>query len=200
MTTVRQIERQWNANDYVRLLRDMLSIRPEASLRLESELSGPIPAAAMALLRLDELALAYVPLYARLLRFILQSQDPDGGWGDPLTTALCLRALLAGRGQGVAINRGMEYLGQMQKPEGVWPKVPIRRTTADAFVSAFILLQLGGESRFRGAVRFDDATEWFDAHAHSLDAETARLWDCARRRTGTHRVSHREPQGVLSWS
>src|SRR5450432_3326604 len=108
MMTVRHIEKLWNAKAYQRLLREMLAGRPEASLRVEAELadSGVLPAAAMALLRLDELAQSHVPLYSKLLKIILAAQEGDGGWGDPMSTALCLRALLGSRGQGVAIQHG----------------------------------------------------------------------------------------------
>ena len=194
MMTVRHIEKLWNAKTFQRLFRDMLAGRAEASLRLEVELSGPLPAAAMALIRLDELAQAHVPLYSKLLKAILAAQEADGGWGDPLTTALCLRALLAGRGQGVAIDRGLSYLAEMQKPEGFWPKLPFRRMPADPFVSAFILLQLGGDVRFREAIRFIDALNWFDGHEHSLDAEAHRLWDHASIRCQMHRAP------VMNWS
>jgi hypothetical protein len=199
MMTVRQMERHWNSQSYQQLLRETLAGRPEASLRLESELSGPIPAAAMALLRLDELAQGHAPLYAKLLKTILASQDADGGWKDPLTTALCLRALFGGRGQGVSIDRSLEYLSHMQKPEGIWPKVPIRRFPADAFVSAFILLQIGADSRFRDAVHFDQAISWFELNQFALDVETRRLWDCARRRLPATRQTV-DSQRQLSWS
>jgi len=198
MMTVRHIEKLWNADSHARLLREMLTGRPEASLRLESEMSGPLPAAAMALLRLDELAQSHVPLYDKLLKRILSAQDADGGWSDPITTALCLRALFGGRGQGLAINRGLFYLSQLQKPEGIWPNVPIRRMPADPFVSAFVLLQLGSDPRFRAAVRFIDALNWFESNEHTLDAETRRLWDHAAMRCTINRAA--PVQQMLSWS
>lgn len=199
MMTVRHIEKLVNASAYSRLLQEMLAGRAEASLRLEHELTGTLPAVAMALLRLDELAQSHVPLYSKLLKTILAAQQSDGGWNDPLTTALCLRALCAGRGQGTAIERGMFYLSQLQKQEGIWPNVPIRRMPADPFVSAFILLQLGGDARFRTAVRFIDAINWFEANEHSLDGETRRLWDHAAVRCQMHKGIS-SPQHVLSWS
>lgn len=197
MMTVRHIEKLWNAKAYQRLLRDMLAGRPEASLRLETELSGPVPAAAFATIRLDELAQSHIPLYTKLLRTILATGEGDGGWGDPMTTAICLRALLAGQGQGVAIERGLLFLSRMQKPEGIWPKGPIRRMGADAFASALILLELGGSAQFRQSVRFDDALGWFKAHEHSLDAETRRVWDHAAIRC---RINRLVAEPMLSWS
>jgi hypothetical protein len=182
MITVRHIEKLWTARKYEPLLRDMLAGRPEASTRLELELSGYLPAAAMALIRLDELAQAHVPLYPKLL------------------TAVCLRALMGSRGQGIAIERGLFYLAQMQKEEGIWPKVPFRRMPADPFVSAFVLLQLGSDDGFRQAVRFVDALNWFESHESTLDAETRRLWDHASIRCQMVRNTTPVWHAVVSWS
>jgi hypothetical protein len=159
MITVKMIERLWKSKSYSTLAKLLLAGRPEASLRLEAEIAAsPKACAALALVRLDELSQPHVPLYLRLLKWLLQGQEADGGWGDPLTTAICVRALLAGRGEGLAIDRGIFYLANLQKPEGIWPRVPFRRLPADAYVSAFILLQLGHSPRFRAAVRFGYGT------------------------------------------
>jgi hypothetical protein len=198
MMTVRHIERLFQAKAYPQLLREMLAGRVENSSRLEGELPGSLPAAAMALVRLDELAQSHVPLYAKLLKIVLAAQESDGGWGDPLTTAICLRALFSGRGQGLAIQRGLSYLAQMQKPEGIWPNEPLRRLPADSFVSAYILLQLGSDARFRQTTRFTDAMDWFEANEQSLDPQTKRLWDHAAIRCQIHRAISR--QEAFSWS
>lgn len=176
MQTARQIERFWNGRQFDRLARELLAARLEASDRLASELSRNVPAAALALIRLDELNQSRHPLTQKLIHCILAAQESDGGWGEPLVTALCLRALLCSRGQGVSIERGMTYLADMQKAEGAWPLVPIRRTTEDAFVSAFILFQLAGDPSFRAAVRFDAAVEWFMQNEPKLDEDTRKLW------------------------
>jgi hypothetical protein len=198
MMTVRHIERLYQARSHRQLLQEMLAGRAENSLRLANELDGHLPAAAMALVRLDELEQSHVPLYRKLLNLLLAAQEPDGGWGDPLTTAICLRALSAGHGHGLAIQRALTYLAQMQKPEGIWPQEPLRRLPADAFVSAYILLQLGSDPRFREAVRFDDAMNWFAAAEHKLDAETRRLWDHVAIRSRMHRAI--SGQEKFSWS
>jgi len=182
MTTLRQIERLWAARRYEPLFRQLLAARPEASFRLEIELARAVPAAALALIRLDELCQSHQPLAAELLRTLLSAQENDGGWGDPMTTALCLRALLTGRGSGAAVDRGLFYLANLQKSEGIWPNVPIRRLPADPYVSAFILHQLGDQPRFRETVRFLDALNWFDQHESTLDPESRRLWDRAASR------------------
>jgi hypothetical protein len=176
MQTTRQIERFWSARQYDRLTRELLVARPEFSHRLVTELSHSVPAAALALIRLDELNQAYHPLNQTLIRHVIAAQEGDGGWGDPLITALCLRALACGRGQGPSFDRGVGYLADLQKPAGVWPNVPIRRTTEDAFTSAFILFQLADHPVFRAAVRLDDAVAWFDRHEGGLDEDTRRLW------------------------
>lgn len=198
MVTVRHIEKLWNGGQLDRLMAEILGSRPEASQRLRCELSGKLGAAAMALVRLDELAQAHVPLYSRLVKLILAEQESDGGWGDPLVTAICLRALIAGRGDGVAIERGLLYLAQLQKADGIWPKIPLRRMPADAFVSAFILFQLGGDERFVSSVRFKDALDWFAANQMSLDAETRRLWSHAAARCRPRHAT--VVQSMLSWS
>lgn len=182
MITVRQIQRLWSAKAYEKLMQQLLAPRPEGSARLESELTGALAAAAMAVVRLDELAQSYVPLYGQIVRTILAAQQADGGWGHPMTTALCVRALTCGRGHGVAIDRGVAYLAGLQKDDGVWPNVAVRRMPVDPFASAFILMQLGDHAPFRDGVRFDDAVAWFDQNELALDPATAKLWRHAVRR------------------
>ena len=198
MTTVRQIERLWNGRQYTRLFRDLIANQPERGFRLEMELEKPIPTAALALIRLDELTQSHVPFYGQLVRKILAAQEPDGGWGEPMTTALCLRALMAGQGEGRSIDQGLAYLASLQKTEGIWPNVPIRRMPADPYVSAFILYQLGDAPRFREAVRFFDALNWFEAHERTLDTETRHLWDHACSRCRVQGAAYR--QQALIWS
>jgi hypothetical protein len=200
MITVRQIERYWVARSYEKLFRELVAIRPEAGLRFEVEQGRAIPAAAMALVRLDELSQSYVPLYAKLVRAVLAAQDNDGGWGDAMTTALCLRALLASNGNGVAIDRGMAYLANLQKSDGVWPAIPLRRMPADGYVSAFILYQLGGDVRFRESVRFFQAVQWFQANEQMLDVEAKRLWERARYRCGLQTTATPTREMSFAWS
>jgi len=183
MITVRQIDRLWSAKAYERLLADLILPRPEASDRLLSQLSGPLPAAAMAIIRLDELTQSFVPLYGSLVCTLVNGQRSDGGWGDVMTTALCLRALMCGNGNGAVVDRGLQALAALQKPDGIWPNVPVRRMPVDPFASAFVLLRLGDCEQFRDAVRMDDALNWFKANDIALDSETRRLWIHAQRRT-----------------
>ncbi len=193
MITVRQIQRLWNGKAYERLLGQLTAPRPEASGRLLSQQlsngAGPLPTAALMVVRLDELAQSYVPLYSELVRTILAAQRPDGGWGDVMTTALCLRALLCGQGHGTVIDRGLTALGSLQKEEGIWPGMPVKRMPADAFASAYVLLQLADSEQFRQAVKFDHAVEWFTSNELALDEDTKKLWAHARRRRATVRKS-----------
>jgi hypothetical protein len=194
--TVRQIQRLWDDRKYHRLIAELIEARVESSPRLATRLDGSIAAAALGLIRLEELDQAHTPLAATLLRCIIASQGNDGGWNDPLLCALCVRALLTCRGHGVAIDRGMQFLAQLQKSEGIWPNESLRRMPADSYVSAFILLQLGSSAGFRDVVRSDEAWNWFDSHARSLDGETCKLLSHARLRAG---VTHAATE-VVSWS
>ena len=128
MTTVRQIERFWSARQFDRLLGDLLSGRPEGAVQLAQKVRLIPAATAVAMIRLDELGQAHVPLFGRLIRTLLNTQDADGGWGDAMTTALCLRALMLGSGSGDSVDRGLRYLAMLQKENGAWPIVPIRRS------------------------------------------------------------------------
>jgi hypothetical protein len=179
MHTVKQVQRLWEARKYQALFADLAANRMEATLRIETHPAASASAAAMGVIRLAELGQSHVPLAQNLLRTLLATQDADGGWADPMLTSLCLRALMAGNGAGLAIERGLNYLANLQKSEGIWPAEPIRRMTADARVSAFVMYQLGNDDRFRAAVRFTDAVDWFDTHQRTLDIETRRLWDRA---------------------
>jgi hypothetical protein len=197
MQTVRQIERLWTARQYPRLFRELVANRPEASFDIDLEPAGSTAAAAMGIIRLHELDQSHVSLYSTLIRALVASQDKDGGWQDATLSALCLRALMLGRETaGAAIDRGLAYLAPLQRADGLWPKIPLRRMPGDACVSAFVLHQLGDEQRFRAAVRFDDAVDWFASNTSALDTSAKKLWDRASLRCRARRV--REP--MLMWS
>ena len=176
MQTVSQIRRLWKAHQYPRLMRELMAARPEASLRAETELARSVPCAAMIVIRLDELSQSHTSMYRRLLNVVLTAQQGDGGWGDPMTTAVALRALLSGGGQGPAVDRGLAYLANLQQDDGLWPCEGLRRMPADTLASAFVLMQLGDRSAFRRAVHFADAVECFAVRAAKLDDATRRIW------------------------
>ena len=185
MMTVRQIERLWGSNNYDRLFHELLTARPEAALRLGVDTTRPVCAAALGVIRLDELSQSHAPICSKLIRSIIAAQQEDGGWGDLVTTALCLRALLANGGNGVAIQGGLEYLVNLQKPEGIWPNIPIRRMPADPYVSALILFELAGQPGVASVVRLDDAVTWFENNQEILDLETRQLWSRAKLKCGS---------------
>ena len=182
MITLRQVERFFDEHQFRRLYRELAAARPEANFALEATLAQVVPVAALGAIRLDELSQSHTPLYRRFLNVVLTSQQLDGGWTDPMTTALCVRALLVGNGSGESAARGLTYLANLQKTEGIWPCEPIRRMPADASASAFILFQLADRESFRRAVRFEDALDWFAHHAKTLDVETRRIWTHAAAR------------------
>jgi hypothetical protein len=175
------MEREWEGRKYDKLLASLTAARPEQSFTFDPAVGRAIPAAAMALIRLDELNQPHVPLYGRLVRALIASQSvTDGGWGDPALTALCLRALLCSRGNGLAVERGLDYLADLQKDDALWPAGPIRRMAADQCTSAFVLYQLGDKPVFRAAVRFDEAVEWFESRGKKLDPDAKEWWGLAR--------------------
>src|SRR3954469_23046055 len=131
MITIRQIERLFSDQQHRRLYRELIAGRPEATFALEPVLGRPVAVAALGMLRLDELSQSHGTLYRRLLNVVLLGQQADGGWGDPMTTAVCVRALLAGGGHGAAVERGLTFLANLQQPAGSWPKESLRRMPLD---------------------------------------------------------------------
>ena len=190
MITLRHIERLFSDQHHRRLYHELIAGRPEATLALEPLLVRVVPIAALGMIRLDELTQSASAVYRRLLNVVPTAQQADGGWGDAMITALCVRALLCGGGDGASVARGLAYLASLQQPKGSWPREPLRRMPSDAFATAFILLQLGDREAFRNAVRFDDVITWLGDSEHSkeLDAQTRRLWSHAalRCRARTH--------------
>src|SRR5687768_15258837 len=197
MITIRQLERHFSQYQFRRLYVELVAGRPEAAAGLEASLARVVPIAALGMIRLDELTQSHMPLYRRLLSVVLTSQQLEGGWGDPIVTALCTRALLCGGGQGEAVACGLAHLANLQKPEGTWPKEPLRRMPADALTSAFILLQLGERELFRATVRFDDAVDCLEHTARAMDPQTKQLWSHAAARC---RMSMSAPRLATLWS
>ena len=149
------------------------------------------------MIRLDELGQSHFALYGKLVRTVIATQQADGGWGDPMITALALSALHAGRGDGDVIRRGLTYLANLQKSDGSWPRIALRRMPSDACASAYVMLQLGNLSDFRRAVRFDDAVQWFASNESALEPDARRLWERARVKC---RVPRMRPQLAQLWS
>ena len=184
MITVRQLERFWQDKSYERISRICMEMRPENSVRLAVEAGRAVPAAALAVIRLDELGQSHAPFCGKMIRVILAAQDADGGWGDAAVTALCLRALSCSSGQGPAVDRGFDYLRALQKDDGSFPRVPLRRMPADTFVTALVVYHLIDDARAADALDLDAAAACLDREEKELDVETMRLWRCISLRRG----------------
>lgn len=176
MMTIRQIDRFWSNRNYARLAHELIHARAEAAFGVEG-LERPCNVAALAMIRMDELSQSSLPLYGTLLRTVLVAQERDGGWGDPAATALCLRALMLGSGEGAAVERGLAYLAALQREEGIWPNGPMRRMSGDPSASLFVLYQLCDNPSFLAAVRANDALEWFVRNEAILSRECCELWE-----------------------
>ncbi|HEV8378432.1 MAG TPA: hypothetical protein VGP99_06245 [Tepidisphaeraceae bacterium] len=196
MITVRQLERLWQEKAFARISGLLLEMRPESSLRLAQELTRATPIAAVVIIRLDELAQAHTPFCSRMIRTILAAQELDGGFGDALTTTLAIRALSCSSGHGPAIDRALNYLGTLQKEDGSWPRIPLRRFPGDAFTTALILYHLGENEAFIHSTRAEAAFDWLSAHEPELDIETTRLFRTLRLRLAQAPLA--EPS--FSWS
>jgi len=150
-------------------------MRPEASGRLAAELSHALPAAAMVVIRLDELNQSHLPLCRRMIRTILAPKRPTGDWRRDDHGHLPSRfALRQWRRRGH--HPRAQYLAALQKPEGAWPRFPSAGSPPDAFVSAFVLFHLIDQRCFQSAVNIDSALNWFHQNAAQLDPETSKLW------------------------
>jgi hypothetical protein len=182
MLVVKQMEKLWESRKYGRLLEELLAWRVESLAADELRQHACLASAALALIRLDELHQGNATICPTFIRAILAHQDRDGGWGDPMLTALCLRALSINDGSGEGPARGLAYLADLQQASGIWPRIPIRRMPQDAFVSAFVLLQLGENERFRAAVDLTAALAWFESHLDECDGPTRILWSHAKLR------------------
>lgn len=171
MTTIRQIERLWDEQAYARLARTLLDGRTDVDPALAGRVArSTVAAAALALIRLDEMSQNARPLCSRLVRALIAMQQPDGGWGDVAATVLAIRALRCARGDGVVIARGLAWLADLQKDEGAWPAEPIRRLAADPVTTAFVLLHLAGDPALARAARIADAADWLERHRDQADA------------------------------
>ena len=203
MHTVKQMDRLWLQGRYTQLFGDLTHGRMEAAFagHLQST-HASTAAAAMVVIRLEELAQPHVKLHDQALRCLLGQQESDGGWGDPMLTSLCLRALLTNHGGGDAIERGLAYLANLQQDVGIWPRIPFRRLPGDSLTSVFVLTQLGHEPRFRDSVNFDAVTEWFSTHSDALDVQTKKLWQRVELRScrWKTRAASGESRLVMLWT
>src|SRR5688500_14965519 len=195
MMTVRMIERTYGTRDFSRLLHDLTSHRADALIRWDAQAARPTLAAAMGAIRIDELSQAHHPFCGKLLQIILSAQEADGGWGDPLSSALCLRALLASKGNGVALERGLSYLAALQQEDGAFPAGPFRRMPADAHVTAAVMYLLAEFPLAWEVVRMSSAADWLDTHIQTMDDATRVLWRHASLRCRLRPTAHTPARG-----
>jgi len=142
MMTIRQVDRLWQLKAYDRLIDDLCVGRAEAVGGIRQLIHGPIAAAALVVIRMDELLQGHLPQVARAVRYLIESQEADGGWGDAVTTALCVRALARSGGAGPVVDRGLALLGLLRRDDGEWPREPFKRFEGDPAVTAFVIHQL----------------------------------------------------------
>jgi hypothetical protein len=142
MLTIKQTERHWQLKAYERMIDELCLGRAEAVGGIRQLLRGPVVAAALTVIRMGELLQAHQPFVIRMLKFLIASQQADGGFGDAPTTALALRALASNKGAGESVDRALVYLDHLQRDDGEWPREPLRRMPGDQAVTAFVLLQL----------------------------------------------------------
>src|SRR2546430_10319902 len=123
MITVRHIERLFSHQQHPRLYRELIAGRPEAMLGegVEAVLGRVVPIAALGMIRLDELSQSHTSMYRRLLNVVLTAQQGDGGWGDPMTTAVALRAPLSRGRQGPAVDRRLPDPANLPQDDRPWP-------------------------------------------------------------------------------
>ena len=183
MLTVRQIERWWQMQAFDRMIDELCTGRAEAVGGIRQLFTGPAAAAALAVIRLDELHQSHLPLAGKMVRFLIAGQAPEGGWGDAVVTALALRALSRNTGTGLSVERALDRLDDLQRDDGQWPREPFRRFEGDPAVTAFVLFQLA-ETRTPAANALIERT--LDRVAGDLsDKQLAPL----RRRVASSRMS-----------
>src|SRR2546430_16479426 len=121
MITIRHIERLFSHHQHPRLYRELIAGRPEATLGLEGALARVVPIAALGMIRLDELSQSHTSMYRRLLNVVLPAQQGDAGRGDPMTTAVALRAPLSRGRQGPAVDRRLPDPANLPQDDRPWP-------------------------------------------------------------------------------
>jgi len=192
MLTMRQIERWWTAKSYARLIDELCAGRAEGVNGIRDLVDGPLAAAALTIIRADELRQTSHPLVGKLIALLLRTQNAAGGWDDGevgvVTTALAARALAA-TGSGEAVDHALNYLADAQTADGDWVietesadeggvATLIRAaskggTVADMAVTAFVLYQLATIRRPAAALIIDGALASLLCDEESIDRPAA---------------------------
>ncbi len=196
MLTVAKLRRLWADCRYRAIVRLVCERRPEARLDLDARCGGPVPAAALMLLRLAELGQANTPFARELRDRLLWERRGDGVWGDdPIGlawTALALRALHEAQGRIVNFTHdpgrvgaddatavGIGRLASLQAPGGGW---------GEAFTTGFLLSQLARVPGFAEAVDIEAAMTCRPAAGVvEADAATRLVWQQVLQRVGPAR-------------
>jgi len=190
MLTIRGIERFWNSKETAALLRELIGMRIEKGVAGDLAGRAPAAAAALSLIRIDEWQKNASPLCGTLIRAVLSAQEADGGWGDVLVTALCVRALSLSNGAGHSIERGLAYLANLQQPAGSWPRVPLRRMSADETTTAFVLMQLADLPIFWERIQAEEAFDYLAGCDLTHEPDAALFYNAARLRRPPAHVLH----------
>lgn len=175
MLTLRQIEKWWTAKAYTRLLDELCAGRAEGVNGIRDLLDGSpdkasVAAAAMTIIRAEELRQSAHPHVGKMVRLLLDRQDRLGGWGekgpggtlatDSVITALAARGL-AQSGTGPAVDNALTRLADLQNQDGEWSAAatPGDETggLTDMAVTAFVLYQLATIRRPAAALLIDTA-------------------------------------------
>lgn len=165
MTSVRQIDGLWSEGRTRQLVTELTRFRPDfpASL-IDSLSSSAVVAAALAMMRLQELDQTLFASYEGLERKLLASQAEDGSFGSIPVTALACRALLVEPTSSEALRKGLEYLGSMQREDGSFPIDSPRRLPGDLLTTALCIYHLSRDDRAKRALRFELAGRWLADH------------------------------------
>lgn len=158
MTTIRQMQSLLSDGQHAKLLGELSQYRGDLPGELVAELGGSATVAvAMAAVRLQELNQSRTTLYRALLARLVGSQESNGGWGDVMTTALAVRALLGDATSKPAAVRGIQLIVGLQKDDGTLPRESLRRMPGDIPATAFVLAHLSRSNEFAHRFRVEAA-------------------------------------------
>jgi len=165
MTTIRQINGLWSEGRTRQLVAELTRYRPDFPPTLIDALaSNPLAAAALAMIRLQELDQTLLATYDGLKRKLLDAQENDGSFGSIAVTVLACRALLTEASASESLRKGLEYLSLTQREDGGFPIDAPRRLPADLMNTALCIYHLSRDDRAKRALRFEAAGRWLADH------------------------------------
>lgn len=161
MISLNRIQRLVAAELYAPLLEEVIANGRPVSLPARMRLSEPrgLPAAAigLGLQRAIELTYGGAPVVRALLERLLKLQRDDGSFGSTAATAVAIESALRARAGwwlsemapklDAVVGSGLAALAARQQDNGL---------IGDDIDASILLWQLGDESAFQAAVRFDD--------------------------------------------